>query len=646
MEPAGQARLAMAGVTAREAEVLAVIGGRLTNQEIAGHLFISVRTVESHVSALLRKLALPGRSALIELARQIAAEPALPAPPTSFVGREEELAQLRGLLTASPLICLTGPGGCGKSRLALEAARGWAGETRIARLAAVSVADVSAVIAAALGIGYEAADLATAARVALAGRSMLLIADDCDHVVGAAAEQLTALVRAVPGLRVVATTRQPLGVSEERVLAVPPLACPVGSGTGAVRESAAGRLFLDRARAASPQFHLGEAMAPHVADICRRLDGLPLAIELAATRVRTLDVATLADTLTGHVRLTWAATGEPAVAERLLCCLARLIEMQPSRRGIEVICAVAGSDDDCWSSEALALASLAATYLDLRTADQLAARSAARAVSDRDQAYARLSAGWVLAYRQEQAEALAYLDPVIGYARGAAESWLEACAWQARGQAREREADAFSDWQEAVTRFVAAGDMMHASNVRYMLAYRAVEAGERLAEVPVWLRECESFAASRGYWHELAHIHNVRAVYERMQGRLDTARDLLDSALTVFRQAGDFRCTTRALIELAEHYRPGDPAAAADLLLRGLEMAMLAGGGLLRARVLVSLITAAATAGDLPLAARALGVLDALGRLQAPAVPADLAKDLQAPAFNSYVEEAGSAGST
>jgi predicted ATPase/DNA-binding CsgD family transcriptional regulator len=787
MEPAGQARLAMAGVTAREAEVLAMIGGRLTNQEIAGQLFISVRTVESHVSALLRKLALPGRSALIELARQIAAEPALPAPPTSFVGREEELAQLRGLLTASPLICLTGPGGCGKSRLALEAARGWAGETRIARLAAVSVADVSAVIAAALGIGYEAADLATAARVALAGRSMLLIADDCDHVVGAAAEQLTALVRAVPGLRVVATTRQPLGVSEERVLAVPPLACPVGSGTGAVRESAAGRLFLDRARAASPQFHLGEAMAPHVADICRRLDGLPLAIELAATRVRTLDVATLADTLTGHVRLleqaagpdrhrslvaaiewswdlldqaerdllgrlaalpgefsldmamataasvttaadladleacllrlaerslisvalaagrparyrllttirafaaerapsvaeqvrhsharyccelaeaeirarcelgrpqpppfdevnylaalTWAATGEPAVAERLLCCLARLIEMQPSRRGIEVICAVAGSDDDCWSSEALALASLAATYLDLRTADQLAARSAARAVSDRDQAYARLSAGWVLAYRQEQAEALAYLDPVIGYARGAAESWLEACAWQARGQAREREADAFSDWQEAVTRFVAAGDMMHASNVRYMLAYRAVEAGERLAEVPVWLRECESFAASRGYWHELAHIHNVRAVYERMQGRLDTARDLLDSALTVFRQAGDFRCTTRALIELAEHHRPGDPAAAADLLLRGLEMAMLAGGGLLRARVLVSLITAAAAAGDLPLAARALGVLDALGRLQAPAVPADLAKDLQAPAFNSYVEE-------
>ena len=110
MEPAGQARLAVAGVTAREAEVLAVIGGRLTNQEIAERLCISVRTVESHVSALLRKLGVPGRPALIQLAAQLAAEPALPVPPTSFVGREEELTQLRGLLASGPLVCLTGPG--------------------------------------------------------------------------------------------------------------------------------------------------------------------------------------------------------------------------------------------------------------------------------------------------------------------------------------------------------------------------------------------------------------------------------------------------------------------------------------------------------------------------------------------------------
>ena len=139
--------------------------------------------------------------------------------------------------------------------------------------------------------------------MALAGRSLLLVADDCDQVTGAAAGQLTALVRAVPGLRVVVTSRQPLGVSEEQVLPVPPLACPAGSGPAAVQQSEAGRLFLDRARAASPQFRLDEGAAAHIADICRRLDGLPLAIELAATRVRTLDLATLADSLTSQLRL-------------------------------------------------------------------------------------------------------------------------------------------------------------------------------------------------------------------------------------------------------------------------------------------------------------------------------------------------------
>jgi tetratricopeptide (TPR) repeat protein len=325
--------------------------------------------------------------------------------------------------------------------------------------------------------------------------------------------------------------------------------------------------------------------------------------------------------------------------------------MQPSRRGIEAICAVAGGGAGRWSSEALARASIAATYLDLGAADELAVRSAARAASDRDLAHARLAAGWVLAYRHEEAAALGCLDRVIGYARDAAELWLEASAWQARGQARERAADAFGDWQQALTRYAAAGDMMHVSNVRYMLAHRAVEAGERLAEVPVWLRECESYAASHGYRHELAHIRQVRAVYERIQGRLELACELLDGALTVFRQAGDFRCTARVLLELATHHRAGDPAAAAGLLRQALEMAMLAGGGLLRTRVLAGLAVTAAASGDLALAARALGVLDALGHAPSPAgtpggaaaVPADLAGTLRAPAYRTYLEE-GQAG--
>ena len=308
---------------------------------------------------------------------------------------------------------------------------------------------------------------------------------------------------------------------------------------------------------------------------------------------------------------------------------------------------MAGNDDVRWSSQALAWASWASTYLDLGTAGDLAARSAARAAGDRDQAYAQWAAGWVHAYRQQEAAALGCLDQVIAYAQAAAEPWLEASAWQARGLARSQTADAFRDLQQAAIRFVAAGDLMHASNVRYMLAHQAVESGERLAEVPVWLDECESYAASHGYRHELAHIHYVRAVYERIQGRLETARKLLDAALTVFRQAGDFRCTTRTLLELAEHHRPGHPEAAVGLLLQRLELAMLASGASLGARVLASLTTAAAAAGDLPLAARALGALDALGLPHSEAgragaqtaAPANLAATPYAPACASYLEE-------
>lgn len=798
MEPAGHARLAAAGVTGREAEVLAVIGGRLTNMEIAERLGISVRTVESHVSALLRKLGLPGRPALIHLARELAGRPALPVPSTSFVGRERELAQLGDLLAVSPLVCLTGPAGCGKSRLALEFARRWAGEVCIAGLASASAADVRAIVAAALGLGYEVADAAAAARLALAGRSVLLVADDCDQVTAAAAEVLTALVRAAPGLRVVVTSRQPLGVSEEQVLPVPPLACPATPEPAAVLASEAGRLFFDRARAVSPQFTLDEAAAAQVAGLCRSLDGLPLAVELAASRARTLDLAALADSLASQLQLlerpagtgrhrsltaaiewswqllnpgerdllgrlaalpgdftiamaraaahsqaaadletcllrladrslisttltpgkparyrllgtirayaaaqapevaarvrcaharyccelaaaeirsrcqpgparppapsfdevnylaalTWAAAHDPALADRLLRCLARLLGTQPSRRGLDVIRAVASAENGGWSSEALAWTSWATTYLDLEGAGLLAARSAVAATGERDQAYARWAAGWVHAYRRQEAAALGLLDQVIGYAQDAADTWLEASAFQARGLARARTADAFRDWRQSATRFASAGDMMHASNVRYMLAHRAVEAGELLAEVPVWLNECQSYAASHGYLHELAHIHMVRAQYERTQGKLDAARELLDGALPVFRQAGDFRCTARTLLELAEHHRPGQPVAAAVLLVEALGMAMLAGGSSLCERVLASLTAAAAEAGDLPLAARSLGALDALGQPPVrdglaedrPAVAADLVSTLQAPGCAAYVDEGRAGG--
>ena len=299
MQLAAGARLEGAGVTAREAEVLAAVGRRLSNREIATGLGISVRTVESHVSSLLRKLQAADRPALARLVQQLPAEQLLPVSVTSFVGRDDELAQLGRMVAAGSLVCVVGPAGCGKTRLALEAARRWAGPARMTDLSGAAARDVSPFLAAALGVGYETRDLIPAARVALGGGELLLIADNCEHVLDPAGELLGALARGVPGLRVLATSREPLGLDAEQVLELGPLAVPSGPRPDDVRRSAAGLLFLDRARAAAPRFRLDEAAAPHVAAICRRLDGLPLAIELAAARLRSLDPAGLAGNL-GH----------------------------------------------------------------------------------------------------------------------------------------------------------------------------------------------------------------------------------------------------------------------------------------------------------------------------------------------------------
>src|SRR5262249_17934007 len=123
----------------------------------------------------------------------------------------------------------------------------------------------------------------------------LLVVDNCDHVVSAVAEVLGGLTRVVPGLRILATSRQALGLVSERVLLVGPLAVPVGSGPDEIAASAAGQIFLNRARAVRPDFRLDGETVPHVAAICRHLDGLPLAIELIAGQAGQADVAELAE---------------------------------------------------------------------------------------------------------------------------------------------------------------------------------------------------------------------------------------------------------------------------------------------------------------------------------------------------------------
>ncbi|MCW2930452.1 MAG: putative HTH-type transcriptional regulator [Actinomycetia bacterium] len=221
----------------------------------------------------------------------------LPAELTSFVGRRDEVAEVRRLLTESRLVTLTGVGGVGKTRLALRAAAGLArafGDgvwlVRLDHLRAEALVPQAA--AATLGLQQRAGDSRVASLADyLAGRQLLLVLDNCEHLVNAVAKLVDLLLRAAPGLRVLATSREALNIAGETVLAVPPLAVPEAGRPltlAELRLFPAVRLFAERAAQAVPGFSVTEANMAAVARICRRLEGLPLALELAAARIRVL----------------------------------------------------------------------------------------------------------------------------------------------------------------------------------------------------------------------------------------------------------------------------------------------------------------------------------------------------------------------
>jgi predicted ATPase/DNA-binding CsgD family transcriptional regulator len=224
-----------------------------------------------------------------------------PAALASFIGRAGALREVAGLLGECRLVTVTGPGGVGKTRLAGEVAGQVAGRFAdgawLAELAAVrDPAQVAAVVAAALGI-REQPGVAAAGALArvLAGQQLLLVLDNCEHVIGAAAQLCAGLLAACDDVRVLATSREPLAVAGEARYRLGSLTLP-GPGD---RADAAGcesvALFADRARRADARFALDEQTGPAVARLVARLDGMPLAIELAAARVEALGVAQLLD---------------------------------------------------------------------------------------------------------------------------------------------------------------------------------------------------------------------------------------------------------------------------------------------------------------------------------------------------------------
>jgi predicted ATPase/DNA-binding SARP family transcriptional activator len=272
----------------------------------------------------------------------------VPVPLTSFVGRDDDLARLDALLGRHRLVTLVGPGGAGKTRLATEAARklaaeamadpaaggepagtagnpaGTAGEpagrasgrlpggTWLVELAPVrQPSEVARAIAESLrphqsGLIESAGGRGALEQVieALSGRELLLVLDNCEHLVGACAALAEKILGACPGIRILATSREPLAITAETLCPVGPLPVPPGPvGAAEALAFPAVRLLADRAGAARPGFTVGPDNVADVVEICRRLDGLPLAIELAAARLRTLPVDQIAARLDDRFRL-------------------------------------------------------------------------------------------------------------------------------------------------------------------------------------------------------------------------------------------------------------------------------------------------------------------------------------------------------
>ncbi len=231
----------------------------------------------------------------------------LPVPVSALVGREEQIGRLEHLLERNRALTLTGPAGAGKTRLAIEVAVRHQQQSCYVDFGPIDDPGlVAPTVAVAAGVAIAPGDDPVAAIAeALATRDLLVVLDTCEHVVAAAAQVASAVLRTAPGVRMIATSRRPLGVSGEVAWPVPRLDLPPpdAAGAGEITSHAAVALFIERATAVVPDLEITDAVAADIAAVCIALDGMPLAIELAAARTDVLSPAAIRMRLADRFRL-------------------------------------------------------------------------------------------------------------------------------------------------------------------------------------------------------------------------------------------------------------------------------------------------------------------------------------------------------
>jgi predicted ATPase/DNA-binding NarL/FixJ family response regulator len=361
-------------LTRREMEILTLLDENRSNQEIAQSLAVTFPVVKRYVQQIYIKLGVENRRQALAKAKEIGllVESPLISTPiqhpnnlpnqlTSFFGREHDIAEVKQWLIDYRLVTLTGPGGCGKTRLALEIASDLTSDYEhgvwLVEFAPLNdPALITQAVAAVMGVReYPGVDLSQTVFDYLSSRHILLIFDNCEHLITDIARFVDNLFRKCPRLSVLTTSREGLGILGEAIWTVPSLSLPIqmpwtdpASAQETVNSylnSESVQLFMARVSAVSPEFSLTVENGAWVAEICRRLDGMPLAIELAAARVRALSVKQIAERLDDRFNLLNAGSRTAPLRQQTLSAAldwSYALLSEPERRVLQRLSVFAG----------------------------------------------------------------------------------------------------------------------------------------------------------------------------------------------------------------------------------------------------------------------------------------------------------------